>query len=146
MPSTVFDASSLVGALLKADFIPERPLLLARSTGEICLSKAVEREYREVFARPKFTKYLTPGRVERILGVIGSGARQVEPTVPVTDCRDAKDNKYLELALEAGADITVSSDDDLLVLNPWRGIAVITPAEFVQRCEPAPPLPRPGRR
>ncbi len=120
MPTTVFDASSLVGALLKADSVPERVLLLARATGEICLSKAVEREYREVFTRPKFRKFLIPGRFERILGVIGSGARQVEPTVCITDCRDAKDNKYLEVALEAGADITVSSDDDLLVLNPWR--------------------------
>jgi putative PIN family toxin of toxin-antitoxin system len=34
----------------------------------------------------------------------------------VTDCRDAKDNKYLELALAAGVGVIVSSDDDLLVL------------------------------
>jgi uncharacterized protein len=37
-----------------------------------------------------------------------------EPAVRVTDCRDPN-NKYLELALAAGAEIIVSSDDDLLV-------------------------------
>ena len=38
-------------------------------------------------------------------------------SVPVTDCRDLKDNRYFELALAAGAEIIVSSDDDLLVLQ-----------------------------
>jgi hypothetical protein len=30
----------------------------------------------------------------------------------------------------AEADAVVSSDEDLLVLHPWRGIAIVTPAEF----------------
>jgi len=51
---------------------------------------------------------------------------------PVTDCRDPKDNKYLELALAAGASVIVSSDDDLLVLNPWRGIRILRPADYVR--------------
>jgi hypothetical protein len=45
--------------------------------------------------------------------------------VRVTDCRDPKDNKYLELALAAGAETIVSSDDDLLVLHPWRGVRIL---------------------
>jgi predicted nucleic acid-binding protein len=36
------------------------------------------------------------------------------------DCRDGKDNRYLELGLAAGATAIVSSNEDLLVLNPWR--------------------------
>ena len=27
--------------------------------------------------------------------------------------------------------LLVSSDDDLLVLNPWRGVQVLRPAEFL---------------
>jgi predicted nucleic acid-binding protein len=49
----------------------------------------------------------------------------------VTDCRDAKDNKYLELLLAAQAAILVSSDADLLVLAPWRGRQIMRPAEYV---------------
>jgi hypothetical protein len=41
-----------------------------------------------------------------------------EPLERVSDCRDLMDNKYLELALIAGAWAIVSSDDDLLVLDP----------------------------
>jgi predicted nucleic acid-binding protein len=49
----------------------------------------------------------------------------------VTDCRDPKDAKYLELALAAGAETIVSSDDDLLVLHPWRGVRVLRPADYL---------------
>lgn len=135
MPKVVFDASSLVGALLKESSVPERALLLARAAASIYLSAGVEAEIREVFARPKFRKYLAPGRVQRVLAILTAAAGNVEPTERVTDCRDAKDNKYLELALAAGAETIVSSDDDLLVLHPWRGIDIVTPAEFVAALE-----------
>ena len=49
----------------------------------------------------------------------------------VTDCRDPKDNKYLELALAAGAETIVSSDDDLLVLDPWRGVRIMRPTDYL---------------
>jgi len=133
MPNVVFDASSVVGALLKQDTAPERALLLARWTDTICLSSAVENEIREVLGRPKFERYLTPGRIDRILDLLMAASLIIEPVETVTDCRDAKDNKYLELALAAGAEIIVTSGNDLLVLNPWRGIHVITPAEYISR-------------
>ena len=49
----------------------------------------------------------------------------------MTDCRDAKDNKYLELALAARAGVIVSGDADLLVLHPWRGVRILRPAEYL---------------
>jgi putative PIN family toxin of toxin-antitoxin system len=139
MPNVVFDVSTLVGALLKADSVPERALLLARTHDNICLSSAVDAEIREVFARPKFRNYLTIGRVELLLNLLKAAARRVEPDTTVTDCRDAKDNKYLELALAAEAEIIVARDKDRLVLDPWRGIRVMTPAEYVVRFETVDP-------
>ncbi len=44
---------------------------------------------------------------------------------------DPNDNKFLELALTVGAEIIVSSDPDLHVLNPYRNIAILKPAEFL---------------
>jgi predicted nucleic acid-binding protein len=55
----------------------------------------------------------------------------VEITETITDCRDAKDNKFLELAVSGKADCVVSGDSDLLVLNPFRGISILTPREFL---------------
>ena len=49
----------------------------------------------------------------------------VEVIERVQDCRDAKDNKFLELALTAKADVLVSSDIHLLELNPYRAIGIV---------------------
>jgi putative PIN family toxin of toxin-antitoxin system len=56
--------------------------------------------------------------------------------VPITEriaaCRDPKDDKFLELAVNGHADLIVSGDADLLALNPFRGIPIITPAVCAQ--------------
>jgi predicted nucleic acid-binding protein len=38
---------------------------------------------------------------------------------------------YLELAFAAGAGIIVSSDSDLQILNPWRGVQILGPAAYL---------------
>jgi predicted nucleic acid-binding protein len=61
--------------------------------------------------------------------VILLGRRAEFTTTPsVLDRRDATDNKYLELAATAGTEIIVSSDEDLLVPDPWRGVRIVRPA------------------
>jgi putative PIN family toxin of toxin-antitoxin system len=127
----VFDASSLVSAALKEDSVPEQALLRAEETDIFAFSIAVEAEIVDVMCRPKFAGVISSQRRDRILGVIRNSCVWFEPKMKVLDCRDAKDNKYLELALAAGAEIIVSSDEDLLVLNPWRGIRVLRPSAFL---------------
>jgi predicted nucleic acid-binding protein len=66
-----------------------------------------------------------------VLEILRRAAVWFEPEVRVTDCRDPKDDKYLELALAAGAETIVSSDDDLLVLHPWRSVRILRPADYL---------------
>ena len=47
-------------------------------------------------------------------------------------CRDPKDDKFLEFAVNGHADLIVSGDADLLALNPFREIPIVAPATFVQ--------------
>ncbi len=49
----------------------------------------------------------------------------------VTDCRDPKDDKFLDLALAASAQYIITGDTDLLVLHPYHDIEIITPADFL---------------
>jgi putative PIN family toxin of toxin-antitoxin system len=101
----VFDASTLVSAALKADSVPERALLQAEETDILALSAAVDAEIAEVLTRPKFVRLISEARRRAFLTSLRASALWFEPSVRVTDCRDAKDNKYLELALEAGAEM-----------------------------------------
>jgi predicted nucleic acid-binding protein len=47
-------------------------------------------------------------------------------------CRDPKDDAILETAWKAGADYLVAGDKDLLALKEFRGIAIVTPAEYLR--------------
>ena len=127
----VFDASTIVGAALKADSIPERALQRAEEVEVFALSPAVDAEIADVLNRPKFARVIPAERRQHFLEMLRSTAIWFAPTRRVRDCRDPKDDKYLELALAAGAATIVSSDDDLLVLNPWRGVRLLSPADYL---------------
>ena len=132
MPNVVLDASTIVSAALVPNSTPDRALISARNGGVICLSAPVLNEIEQVLRRPKFARSLRRGRIDEVLALLTASARWFAPTEPVYDCRDAKDNKYLELALAAGASVIVSGDDDLTSLDPWRGIRIVTPADYVR--------------
>ncbi len=57
-------------------------------------------------------------RNQFLTGFIINGT-PVEIDESISDCRDPKDNKFLELAACGKADFIISGDQDLLVLNPF---------------------------
>lgn len=121
----------MVGAALKRDGIPRQAILKARRSNVIALSSAVEAEIRNVLARPKFARHFTGEDRDVVLDLITAAAVRCEPSITVTDCRDKKDNMYLELAAAVGAEVIISSDTDLLELDPWHGIRILLPRSFI---------------
>ena len=49
----------------------------------------------------------------------------------ITECRDPDDDKFLALGLGSGADFIISGDVHLLEMNPWRGIPILRPQQFL---------------
>jgi predicted nucleic acid-binding protein len=47
-------------------------------------------------------------------------------------CRDPKDDKFLSLAVCGRATHLVTGDADLLALNPFEGIRIVTPRQFLE--------------
>lgn len=127
----VFDASTIVGAALKVDSIPERALLRAEEVDVFALSAPVYAEIAAVLDRPRFARAIPVPRRQSFLRILRREAVWFAPTSRVADCRDPKDDKYLELALAAAAETIVSSDEDLLVLHPWRGVRILRPADYL---------------
>lgn len=68
---------------------------------------------------------------EKFLGVLLREAEYVEILERIQACRDVKDDALLEIAVNGRADFLVTGDQDLCVLNPFRGIQIQTPAEFL---------------
>jgi len=124
----VFDTSTLVSAAFGSPGVPARAVQRALRTDQVAVSDAMMAELLDVLDRPRLARFLDPELRAELLWQLDTPGVPFAPTAAVTDCRDPKDNKYLELALAADADRIVSSDADLLVLHPWRGVRILRPA------------------
>jgi putative PIN family toxin of toxin-antitoxin system len=127
----VFDVSALVGAAIRRDGVPERALRRALNTDHIAVSEPVIAELLDVFARERLRRFLRPEMRDGIVSELFAHGVFFTPDERVRDCRDPKDDMYLELALASDADTLVSSDQDLLVLHPWRGVRILRPADYL---------------
>ena len=47
--------------------------------------------------------------------------------------RDATDDKFVSLAIDAGANIIISGDLDLKVIKQYEDIEILSPAQFFDR-------------
>jgi putative PIN family toxin of toxin-antitoxin system len=93
-------------------------------------SLATERQLFEVLARPYLASLIAPEAHDWLRKLLAS-AETVTITERIAACRDPTDDKFLELAISGRADLIVSGDADLLALNPFRDIRILTPASFV---------------
>ena len=128
----VFDTNVVISALLLKQSVSRRAFDKARRMGRLLISEITIEELDRVLKRQKFKKYVTEEeRMEFITAFVREG-HLIDITERVNVCRDPDDNKFLELALSGGATYIISGDKDLLALHPFRGIAVLTPAQFLK--------------
>ncbi len=130
-PLYVFDANAIVSALLLTDSTPRRAFDKARAQGRIILSEPVINELDDVLSRPWLEKYIHKDERIHFIVALLRDAYILRVTESVAACRDPKDDKYLALAHESKAACIVTGDKDLLDLNPYRGIAILTPRQFL---------------
>ncbi|HBW57174.1 MAG TPA: putative toxin-antitoxin system toxin component, PIN family [Oscillatoriales bacterium UBA8482] len=127
----VMDTNVLISALFFKSSVPFQALELAEKPGIILYSEPTFKELERVLNRSKFDKYLSQEERRVFLLKFISTSQLVNITETITVCRDEKDNKFLELA--GNANIIITGDLDLLVLNPFQSIEILTPDRFVDR-------------
>jgi uncharacterized protein len=129
----VFDCNVLVNSFIFESGIARQCWEKAGVLGTILISDKTLAEYKRVFAYEKFDKYVVlETRLEFLLD-IQETIELVAVSHTVKVCRDSMDDMYLELALSGKADCIITNDDDLLVLNPFENILIITPKEFLEK-------------
>jgi putative PIN family toxin of toxin-antitoxin system len=127
----VLDTNVLVSAALKQKSMPGMAALVVERRGGLLKSHVTEQQLFEVLARPYFDSLIDPD-ARGWLNEMIAAAELVTITERIAACRDPTDDKFLELAVNGHADLIVSGDGDLLALNPFRQIPIVTPAAFVQ--------------
>ena len=83
--------------------------------------------------KPKISKRFSKIVSQSLLELIEERAVFIDPKIKLEVCRDSKDNKVLECAVEGNADIIVTGDNDLLSLHPFRGVDILPPSELLKR-------------
>lgn len=139
MPKVVIDTTVAVSAFLNA-----RPggaahdLLDMCSTGvlELCLSDEILEECADVLLtrghlRRRY-QYTDADAVE-FCQELARMATLVQDIAEVSVVRDPADDMVLACALAAGAECLVTRDKDLLSLEIYREIEIITPEAFLQK-------------
>jgi putative PIN family toxin of toxin-antitoxin system len=98
------------------------------------LSPPVLTEIMEVLNRPELTKKfrrLGEMNMVTVLNLLASAdIVEIDSIQPVS--RDVKDDKFLATAHAAKADYLVTEEQDLLVLEEYKGVKIITAERFLE--------------
>ncbi len=125
----VLDTNVLISAGLKHNSFPSLAVRWMEQSGGLLKSKETEQEALAVLQRPRILSKLAPNFVTQVVKLFAV-SELVEITDLIIECRDPKDDKFLELAVNGHADVLVSGDADLLALDTFREIPIMTPAAF----------------
>lgn len=132
------DTNVYISFLLNAGSTPAQAVEKGWRVGQPLISRETWSELRVVLARPRLSRYISPDSIERFLDNVWGISELVSISTPIRACRDPHDDKFLEVAAHGRADFIVTGDQDLLILNPFQGIAIVAPAEFLAHLTEAP--------
>jgi uncharacterized protein len=127
----VVDTNVFVSAVLLADSVPRKVVDRALDQGVLLFSEATMNELASVLQRETFDHYVSQEERSLFLHQLETAAEFVAIVQVVRECRDSKDDKFLEVALNGKGDVIITGDADLLAMNPWRGIAIVSPKDYL---------------
>ena len=131
MRNIVLDSNTILSAALFPNSIVHQAFEKVQAHFKIVVSEKTWEEVQNVIRRPKFDRYSMMNVRLSFLEDLHNSLIFIEPTEIITDCRDPKDNKFLELAIASDAPFIVTGDADLLVLNPYRGVIILKSGDFL---------------
>ena len=98
---------------------------------KVCVNEEIISEYKEQIYKkilnPKYT--LNEGLFEKFFERLQKFERKSDLKI----CRDPKDDKFINCAIDAKAIYIVSGDNDLLTIKNFAGIEIVTAREFYNK-------------
>ena len=129
----VLDTNVVISAALQPHGPPRAVVDAMRATGTVLLfSDETFAELRTRLLHSKFDRYVSrTGRLV-LLAQLEAVAEWVSIVGARMGCRDQSDDKLLETALMGQAGCLVTGDRDLLVMSPFQGIPIVSPARYLE--------------
>ena len=127
----MIDPNVLVSSILIKKSSSDFVLKKARSLGNLLFSEATVQELQTTLNRSKFDRYISLQVRSEFIFRLRLASELFEILERVDLCRDEKDNKFLEVAINGKADYLITGDNDLLVLRPFQDVKIMTVNEFL---------------
>jgi putative PIN family toxin of toxin-antitoxin system len=131
-PRVIIDTNLLVSRALTPDSITASAVRMIINHCHLLVSQATMDELALVLTRIQSKGYI---KQDETLHLIHAYKELVE-WVPIIErvqiCRDPKDDKFLELAVNGSAEYLVTGDKDLLVLHPFKETKILTTKDFIE--------------
>ena len=127
----LLDTNIIISALCFPFSKPRKAFDLAIKNGNLLTSEDTFNELKTALLKQKFDKYIELNLRQEFLKLYSKLCKTVQISQKIDICRDKKDNKFLELAKNGNADYIITGDSDLLILNPFENIKIITPDAFL---------------
>jgi uncharacterized protein len=131
-PRVVVDTNVLVSFFLRQGSTPWRVIKDILECGELLMSDDTLAELGEVLGRPKFDRYVSRAIRERFLAILPAFATHVAIVERIEACRDPKDDKILEAAVNGQADFLVTGDRALLAMGTFRSVVIVSPSGYLR--------------
>jgi putative PIN family toxin of toxin-antitoxin system len=129
----VVDTNVLISRLLSPRSLAARAVDLAITEGCLLVSEATLSELARVLARPKFDRYVDIEDRQEFIRHLSTLVEVVTILQQFQACRDPKDDMFLDVAVNGQASNIITGDADLLALDPFMEIRIVTPAMWVGR-------------
>jgi len=129
----VFDTNVLISASLAETSAPYNAFVHASENNIFLFSLETYKEFEDKISSSKFDKWVDKEKRFKFLYLVLSLSSFVEITGERQGCRDIKDDKFLETARVGCAKYLVSGDKDLLEMEEFHRIAIVSPREYMAR-------------
>lgn len=133
MIRVVADTSILVSFAIRYNAVFESIFDYIAENGILLVCDETITELVSVLEREKFRKFISQ---EDAINYT-EGYENISEFITITDhvsaCRDAKDDKFLSLAVSGNADCIIAGDHDLLDMGEYQGIPIYSPSDFAAR-------------
>ncbi|MCC5618371.1 putative toxin-antitoxin system toxin component, PIN family [Nostoc sp. CHAB 5836] len=129
----VIDTNVLISAALSPNGTARKALNKVYKEFKIAQSNETYQELNTRIYKGKFDKYISDEDRQDFLDIVKKYSQFIEIKSQINICRDADDNKFLELAKDANAAFLITGDQDLLSLKTLAEYQnqIITPRDFL---------------
>jgi putative PIN family toxin of toxin-antitoxin system len=128
----VVDTNVIVSFFLRYGSTPWRAVRHAIEHDELVMSEAILAELHEVLRRPRFDRYVSRALCEQFLVTVPRFATTVPIARSIRVCDDPSDDKFLEAAVDGGAQFLVTGDRALLAMKTFRNVEIVTPSAYLR--------------